>query len=107
MRGKRTFLIGLIGLGVSLVALLISLLLPALNAPRIRWGEAMVGIIPSAVLSVAFLIMLVLGLFAQMNERYERLEKRTRRSDWDEEEEEEDERRPRRRRSEAYDEDDD
>ncbi len=56
------FWIGLIGLIVAGLALLIFLLLPLLTNGRASWREAAIGIIPSAVFTVGFLIVMLLGL---------------------------------------------
>ena len=57
MIGKIIMIIGLLGLLLGGAVLLISLLLPVLTDGRTSWDEALLGIIPGAVvLTVSFLI---------------------------------------------------
>jgi hypothetical protein len=88
MTGRGTFLAGLIGFGVSLLALFVSLALPIINGPRTSWREAMVGILPSGFLVIVFLIVMFLGIFLMISNN-QRDGRRRRREydddDWDEE----------------------
>lgn len=57
MIGKIIMIIGILGVLLGGAVLLISLLLPVLTDGRTSWDEALVGIIPGAVvLTVSFVI---------------------------------------------------
>lgn len=57
MIGKIIMIIGILGVLLGGAVLLISLLLPVLTDGRTSWDEALLGIIPGAVvLTIAFLI---------------------------------------------------
>lgn len=57
MLGKIITIIGLLGVLLGGAVLLISLLLPVLTDGRTSWDEALLGIIPGAiVLSISFII---------------------------------------------------
>ena len=57
MIGKIVMIIGLLGVLLGGAVLLISLLLPVLTDGRTSWDEALLGIIPGAVvLTISFLI---------------------------------------------------
>lgn len=62
MPGKRLMWTGLIGFVAGLLVLLVCLLLPAVLGPNVSWGEAMLGIIPAAVLTVIFLVLMLVGM---------------------------------------------
>jgi hypothetical protein len=47
---------------VSLAALVISVLIPIVNAPRTSWDEAMLGIVPSGGCSCLSLMILLVGV---------------------------------------------
>ncbi len=64
---KATFLTGLIGFIVSLVVLIISVLLPILVGRGVSWREAAVGIVPGAIGSLVFLVVMFIGLFLMLN----------------------------------------
>lgn len=97
--GKRLFWIGLIGLGVSLLVLVVALIVPLVSGGRSSWGESLVAIIPAGVLAVVCLILTFIGLFGMQQEQLDRY-----RSRYDDEE---DEPCRRRRRDEDDDDDDD
>jgi len=57
MVGKIIMIIGILGVLLGGAVLLISLLLPVLTDGRTSWDEALLGIIPGAVvLTISFLI---------------------------------------------------
>jgi hypothetical protein len=80
MPGKRLMWTGLIGFIVGLIALLVCLLLPVALGPNVSWGEAMLGIIPSAILAVVFLVLMLIGMATAVSSAGER---RRRDVDWD------------------------
>ncbi|MCI0684817.1 MAG: hypothetical protein L0Y71_22195 [Gemmataceae bacterium] len=105
MPGKRLMWTGLIGFVVGLIALLICLLLPVVAGPNVSWGEAMLGIIPSGVLTLVFLVLMLIGMATLMSNQQDRPRRRSHREEYDDDEyednddDDEDDRRPRRRRS--------
>jgi len=57
MIGKIILIIGILGVLLGAAVLIISLLLPALTDGRTSWDEALLGIIPGAVvLAISFVI---------------------------------------------------
>ena len=59
MIGKIVLIIGILGVLLGGAVLLISLLLPVLTDGRTSWDEAVLGIIPGAiVLTISFLIFM-------------------------------------------------
>ncbi len=59
MIGKIVMIIGILGVLLGGAALLISLLLPVLTDGRTSWEEAVLGIIPGAiVLTISFIIFM-------------------------------------------------
>lgn len=57
MIGKIIMIIGILGVLLGGAVLLISLLLPVLTDGRTSWDEALIGIIPGAiVLTISFII---------------------------------------------------
>ena len=57
MVGKIIMIVGILGILLGGAVLLISLLLPVLTDGRTSWDEALLGIIPGAVvLTISFLI---------------------------------------------------
>jgi len=57
MIGKIIMVVGILGVLLGSAVLLISLLLPVLTEGRTSWDEALLGIIPGAVvLTISFLI---------------------------------------------------
>ena len=60
MAGKIVLILGIVGILLGGGVLAVSLLLPSLTSGRTSWEEAMLGIIPGAlVLVVSFLLALV------------------------------------------------
>lgn len=99
MRGRGLMWTGLIGFVVGLLALVVCLLLPVLAGPNVSWSEAMLGIIPSGVLTLVFLVLTMIGLAMMLNSQQIDSPRRHRRRDYDEEVDEDDEEdEPRRRR---------
>ena len=69
MVGKIIMIIGILGLLLGGAVLLISLLLPVLTDGRTSWEEALLGIIPGAVvLAISFFIFAV-GLIIVLVQR--------------------------------------
>ena len=97
MPGKRLMWTGLIGFVVGLIVLLVCLLLPVALGPNVSWGEAMLGIIPAAVFTVIFLVVMLVGmataLSSQGDDGRPRRRSRHDEDDWDDDD------RPRRRRN--------
>ena len=59
MAGKIVLILGIVGIRLGGGVLAVSLLLPSLTSGRTSWEEAMLGIIPGAlVLAVSFLVAL-------------------------------------------------
>lgn len=59
MIGKIVMIIGILGVLLGGAVLLISLLLPVLTEGRTSWDEAVLGIIPGAiVLTISFIIFM-------------------------------------------------
>ena len=57
MIGKIVLILGILGILLGGAVLLVSCLLPVLNEGRTSWDEAMIGIIPGAlILSFSFLL---------------------------------------------------
>ena len=100
MRGRGLMWTGLIGFIVGLIALLICLLLPVVLGPNVSWGEAMMGIIPTGVLTLVFLVLMLIGMATLMSSRQDEPRRRSRRDECDDDEDEyDDDRGSRRRRS--------
>ena len=67
--GLLALILGLVGVLLGGVVLVVSLLLPSLTSGRTSWDEAMLGIIPGAlVLCLSFLVALV-GLIVMIVKR--------------------------------------
>lgn len=62
MLGKVALALGLIGIVIGGGVLLVSLLLPLLTDGRTSWEEAMLGIIPGALVLFCSFIVAVVGL---------------------------------------------
>lgn len=77
MIGKIIMIIGILGILLGGVVLLISLALPVLTDGRTSWDEALLGIIPGAVvLTVSFLVFaggLIIVLVQRKKKRQVRL----------------------------------
>lgn len=70
---KWVFLGGVIGFILSLGLLGVSLLLPIVNGPRTSWSEAAIGIVPGALCSFIFLVVMLVGLFLWLNQQDRRI----------------------------------
>lgn len=69
MIGKITMILGLLGVLLGGAVLLISLLLPALTDGRTSWDEALLGIIPGAIVLMISFIIFVAGLIIVLVQR--------------------------------------
>jgi uncharacterized membrane protein YhiD involved in acid resistance len=70
--GLVALILGLIGTVLGGGVLLISLLLPALTDGRTSWDEAMLGIIPGALLLSISVVVAVAGLVVMIVQRKKR-----------------------------------
>lgn len=73
MIGKIILIIGLLGTLLGGAVLLISLLLPVLTDGRTSWDEALLGIIPGAIVLIGAFIIFVVGLIIVLMQRKKRL----------------------------------
>ena len=69
MIGKIITIVGLLGVLLGGAVLLISLLLPVLTDGRTSWDEALLGIIPGAVVLTGSLMIFVAGLIFVLVQR--------------------------------------
>jgi hypothetical protein len=69
MIGKIITILGLLGVLLGGAVLLISLLLPVLTDGRTSWDEALLGIIPGAVVLAISFIIFVAGLIIVLVQR--------------------------------------
>lgn len=69
MAGKIITIVGLLGVLLGGAVLLISLLLPVLTEGRTSWDEALLGIIPGAVVLAGSLVIFVGGLIFVLVQR--------------------------------------
>ena len=69
MIGKIIMIIGLLGVLLGGAVLLISLLLPVLTDGRTSWDEALLGIIPGAVVLVISFVIFAGGLIIVLVQR--------------------------------------
>ena len=69
MVGKIITIVGLLGVLLGGAVLLISLLLPVLTDGRTSWDEALLGIIPGAVVLAGSLVIFVGGLIFVLVQR--------------------------------------
>ena len=67
--GVVALILGLIGVLLGGGTLLVSVLLPSLTDGRTSWEEAMVGIIPGALILAASFIVAVAGLIVMIVKR--------------------------------------
>jgi len=72
MVGKIITIVGLLGVLLGGAVLLISLLLPVLTEGRTSWDEALLGIIPGAVVLAGSLVIFVGGLIFVLVQRKKR-----------------------------------
>ena len=69
MIGKIIMIVGILGVLLGGAVLLISLLLPVLTDGRTSWDEALLGIIPGAVVLTGSLVIFVGGLIVVLVKR--------------------------------------
>ena len=69
MIGKIILIIGILGVLLGGAVLLISLLLPVLTDGRTSWDEALLGIIPGAVVLTISFVIFVAGLIIVLVQR--------------------------------------
>jgi len=69
MIGKIIMIIGILGVLLGGAVLLISLLLPVLTDGRTSWDEALLGIIPGAIVLTGSFIAFVFGLVIMLLQR--------------------------------------
>jgi hypothetical protein len=69
MIGKIITILGLLGVLLGAAVLLVSLLLPVLTDGRTSWDEALLGIIPGAVVLAISFIIFVAGLIIVLVQR--------------------------------------
>lgn len=67
--GKVALILGVIGMLIGGGVLLVSVLLPLLTDGRTSWEEAMLGIIPGAVVLMISLALTLVGLIAVLMRR--------------------------------------
>jgi uncharacterized BrkB/YihY/UPF0761 family membrane protein len=69
MIGKIIMIIGILGVLLGGAVLLISLLLPVLTDGRTSWDEALLGIIPAAVVLTISFVIFAVGLIIVLMQR--------------------------------------
>lgn len=69
MIGKIVMILGLLGVLLGAAVLFISLLLPVLTDGRTSWDEALLGIIPGAVVLTISFVVFVIGLIVVLVQR--------------------------------------
>jgi hypothetical protein len=69
MIGKITMIIGILGVLLGATVLFISLLLPVLTDGRTSWDEALLGIIPGAVVLTISFVIFAAGLIIVLVQR--------------------------------------
>jgi hypothetical protein len=69
MLGKITLVIGILGVLLGGAVLLISLLLPVITEGRTSWDEALLGIIPGAIVLMISFVIFVAGLIIVLMKR--------------------------------------
>ena len=72
MVGKIIMVIGILGVLLGGAVLLISLLLPVITDGRTSWDEALLGIIPGAIVLVVSFVIFVGGLIMVLVQRKKR-----------------------------------
>ena len=73
MIGKIVLILGILGILLGGAVTLISLLLPTLTDGRTSWDEAMLGIIPGAVVLFLSFIVFIVGLVVILIQRKKKL----------------------------------
>jgi len=71
--GKIVLILGILGILLGGAVTLISLLLPTLTDGRTSWDEAMLGIIPGAVVLFLSFIVFIVGLVVILIQRKKKL----------------------------------
>ena len=66
---KLPLIVGILGVLLGGAVLVISLLLPPLTNGRTSWEEAMLGIIPGALLLLASFVVLIIGVVLLLMKR--------------------------------------
>ena len=69
MIGKIVLIIGILGMLLGGAVVLISALLPVLTDGRTGWDEAMLGLIPGAVVMVGATFLAIIGLVVILMKR--------------------------------------
>ncbi len=69
MFGKIALVLGILGVLIGGLALIVSLLLPSLTNGRTSWEEALLGIIPAAIVLFFSFIIAVVGLILVLKNR--------------------------------------
>lgn len=69
MIGKIVMILGILGILLGGGVLLVSLLLPVLTDGRTSWDEALLGIVPGAVVLVGALFVFAIGLIVMLVQR--------------------------------------
>lgn len=69
MFGKIALVLGILGVLLGGLVLIVSLLLPALTNGRTNWEEALLGIIPGAIVLFFSFILAVIGLILVLKNR--------------------------------------
>ena len=69
MIGKIVMVIGILGVLLGAAVLLISLLLPVITDGRTSWDEALLGIIPGAIVLAISFVIFVGGLIIVLMKR--------------------------------------
>ncbi len=69
MIGKIVLILGILGILLGGAVLLVSALLPVLTDGRTSWEEAMLGIIPGAVVLFGSFIVALIGLIVVLMKR--------------------------------------
>ena len=73
MIGKIIMIVGILGVLLGGAVLLISLLLPVLTDGRTSWDEALLGIIPGAIVLTGAFVIFAVGLIVVLVQRKKRL----------------------------------
>ena len=73
MLGKIVLILGILGVLLGGAVFLVSVLLPVLTDGRTSWDEAMLGIIPGALLLSLSFVLAVVGLIIVLMKRKKRL----------------------------------
>ena len=69
MIGKIVMILGILGILLGGAVLLISILLPIMTDGRTSWDEALIGIIPGAVVLMGAFFLFVVGLVVMLVQR--------------------------------------